>query len=142
MSTYTAKPGEIVADWHVVDASGQILGRLASKIAMIIQGKNKPTYTPHVLTGDCVIVLNAEKIRVTGKKADGRNETGALLAALHDMKTRLAAIVGGLVIGVVESLAGFYAPEGWKDIAPYVAVLIMLWVKPNGIFGDTLRKKV
>ena len=52
------------------------------------------------------------------------------------------AIVGGLVIGVVESLAGFYAPEGWKDIAPYVAVLIMLWVKPNGIFGDTLRKKV
>ena len=52
------------------------------------------------------------------------------------------AIVGGLVIGVVESLAGFYAPEGWKDIAPYVAVLIMLWVKPNGIFGDKLRKKV
>ena len=52
------------------------------------------------------------------------------------------AIVGGLVIGVVESLAGFYAPEGWKDVAPYVAVLIMLWVKPNGIFGDKLRKKV
>ncbi len=52
------------------------------------------------------------------------------------------AIVGGLVIGLVESLAGFYAAEGWKDIAPYVVVLIMLWVKPNGIFGDTLRKKV
>ena len=52
------------------------------------------------------------------------------------------AIVGGLIIGIIESLAGFYAPEGWKDIAPYVAVLIMLWVKPNGIFGDTLRKKV
>ena len=52
------------------------------------------------------------------------------------------AIVGGLVIGVVESMAGFYAAEGWKDIAPYVVVLVMLWVKPNGIFGDTLRKKV
>ena len=52
------------------------------------------------------------------------------------------AIVGGLVIGLVESMAGFYAPEGWKDIAPYVVVLVLLWVKPNGIFGDTLRKKV
>ena len=52
------------------------------------------------------------------------------------------AIVGGLVIGLVESLAGFYAAEGWKDIAPYVVVLVMLWVKPSGIFGDTLRKKV
>jgi branched-chain amino acid transport system permease protein len=52
------------------------------------------------------------------------------------------AIVGGLVIGVVESLAGFYAAEGWKDIAPYLAVLVMLWIKPNGIFGDKLRKKV
>ena len=52
------------------------------------------------------------------------------------------AIVGGLVIGIVESFAGFYAPEGWKDVAPYVAVLVMLWVRPNGIFGDTLRKKV
>ena len=52
------------------------------------------------------------------------------------------AIVGGLVIGLVESMAGFYAPEGWKDIAPYIVVLVMLWVKPNGIFGGTLRKKV
>ncbi len=52
------------------------------------------------------------------------------------------AIVGGLIIGVVESMAGFYAAEGWKDIAPYIAVLVMLWIKPTGIFGDTLRKKV
>jgi branched-chain amino acid transport system permease protein len=52
------------------------------------------------------------------------------------------AIVGGLVIGLVESFAGFYAPEGWKDIAPYIVVLIMLWVKPNGLFGSTMRKKV
>ncbi len=70
MSTYMAKPGEVVAQWYVVDATNQVLGRLASKIAGIVQGKNKPTYTPHVDTGDFVIVLNAEKIRVTGKKAD------------------------------------------------------------------------
>lgn len=70
MSTYTAKPGEIKANWHVVDASDQVLGRLAAKLAIILQGKHKPTYTPHVDTGDYVIVLNAEKIRVTGKKAE------------------------------------------------------------------------
>ncbi len=70
MSTYMPKPGEVKMDWYVVDATDQVLGRLAAKIAMIVQGKNKPTYTPHVDTGDFVVVLNAEKIRVTGKKAD------------------------------------------------------------------------
>src|SRR5436190_19817355 len=70
MSTYMPKPGEIAADWHVIDASGQVLGRLAARISLILQGKNKPTYTPHVDTGDFVIVLNAEKVKVTGRKAD------------------------------------------------------------------------
>jgi large subunit ribosomal protein L13 len=70
MSTYNPKPGEIAAQWHVVDATNQVLGRLASKIAVILQGKHKPTYAPNVDTGDFVIVLNADKIRVTGKKAD------------------------------------------------------------------------
>ena len=70
MSTYMPKPGEIKGDWHVIDASDQVLGRLAAKIALIIQGKNKPTYTPHVDTGDFVIVLNADKVKVTGRKAD------------------------------------------------------------------------
>ena len=70
MSTYTPKPGEIKADWHVVDATGLVLGRLASKVAMVLQGKTKPTYTPHVDTGDFVIILNAEKVKVTGKKAE------------------------------------------------------------------------
>ena len=70
MSTYTPKPGEIKADWHVVDATDQVLGRLAARIAMILQGKNKPTYTPHVDTGDFVIVLNAEKVKVTGRKSE------------------------------------------------------------------------
>jgi large subunit ribosomal protein L13 len=70
MSTYMPKPGEVKAEWHVVDATDQVLGRLASKVAIILQGKHKPTYTPHVDTGDFVILLNAEKVRVTGKKAD------------------------------------------------------------------------
>ena len=70
MSTYTPKPGEVTANWHVVDASGLVLGRMASKIAVILQGKHKATYTPHVDTGDFVIVTNAEKIVVTGKKAE------------------------------------------------------------------------
>jgi large subunit ribosomal protein L13 len=69
MSTYMAKPGEVKAQWHTIDATDQVLGRLASRIAVLLQGKHKPEYTPHVNTGDFVIVLNAEKIRVTGKKA-------------------------------------------------------------------------
>ena len=70
MTTYMPKPGEVAANWHVVDATDQVLGRLASKIALILQGKNKPTYTPHVDTGDFVVVINAEKIVVTGSKAE------------------------------------------------------------------------
>lgn len=69
-TTYFPKPGEVKAEWHVVDASDQVLGRLASKIALILQGKHKPTYAAHVDTGDFVIVLNAPKIKVTGRKAD------------------------------------------------------------------------
>jgi large subunit ribosomal protein L13 len=70
MSTYFPKAGEIQAQWHVVDATDQVLGRLASKIALILQGKHKPTYAPNVDTGDFVIVLNAGKVKVTGRKAE------------------------------------------------------------------------
>jgi large subunit ribosomal protein L13 len=65
-----AKPGEVTANWHIVDASDLVLGRMASKIAVILQGKHKPTYTPHTDTGDFVIVTNCEKVRVTGRKAE------------------------------------------------------------------------
>ena len=68
MKTYSAKPLEVVRQWYVIDADGEILGRLATKIANILRGKTKPEYTPHVDTGDFVIVINAEKIKVTGKK--------------------------------------------------------------------------
>lgn len=70
MKSFMAKKEEVKRDWYIVDATGQTLGRLASKISPILTGKNKPIYTPHVDTGDYVILLNAEKIKMTGKKAD------------------------------------------------------------------------
>jgi large subunit ribosomal protein L13 len=70
MKTYSAKPGEITREWYLVDAEGKTLGRLATQIADTLRGKRKPQFTPHVDTGDFVIVVNAEKITVTGNKLD------------------------------------------------------------------------
>ena len=70
MKTYSVKAGEIERRWFVVDAQGKILGRLATEIARILRGKNKPQYTPHVDVGDFVVVINADRVRVTGKKAE------------------------------------------------------------------------
>ena len=72
MDTYMASASNIDRKWYVVDAEGQTLGRLASRIAAVLRGKNKPTYTPFLDTGDYVIVINAEKISVTGKKLDNK----------------------------------------------------------------------
>jgi large subunit ribosomal protein L13 len=68
--TFTQKQAEIERDWYVVDAEGETLGRLASRIAPILKGKHKPIYTPHLDCGDYVIIVNAEKVRVTGRKLD------------------------------------------------------------------------
>ena len=68
MKTFSAKPQNVSRDWYVVDADGKTLGRLASEIARRLKGKHKPEYTPHVDTGDYIVVVNAEKIRVTGNK--------------------------------------------------------------------------
>ncbi len=68
MKTYSAKPGSVEREWYVVDLEGKTLGRVASQIAMVLRGKNKPTFTPHVDTGGFVIAINADKIRVTGNK--------------------------------------------------------------------------
>ncbi len=68
IKTYTAKKENVQRDWYVIDATDKVLGRMASRIAMILQGKTKPIYTPHVDTGDFVIVTNAEKIKLTGNK--------------------------------------------------------------------------
>ena len=70
MKSFMASPSTVERKWYVVDAEGKTLGRLASEVANVLRGKNKPTYTPHIDTGDYVIVVNAEKVKVTGKKLD------------------------------------------------------------------------
>src|SRR3989442_2938611 len=70
MGTYSVRASEIVQDWFVVDAEGQILGRLACEISGVLKGKRKPTYSPHLDVGDHVVVVNAEKVRVTARKRD------------------------------------------------------------------------
>ena len=109
MKTQFPSEGEIVRQWHVVDADGQVLGRVASKAAMILMGKHKPTYTTFLDTGDHVIVINAEKIRLTGRKEaqkvyrrhsgypGGLSEVGAAkLRATHPTKILEQAIAGML----------------------------------------------
>jgi large subunit ribosomal protein L13 len=68
MKTFTAKPNEVNRDWYVIDAQGKTLGRLASEVARRLRGKHKPIYTPHVDTGDYIIIVNADKVHVTGRK--------------------------------------------------------------------------
>ena len=75
MKTFSAKPAEVKRDWYVIDATDKVLGRLSSEIARRLRGKHKPEYTPHVDTGDYIIVVNAEKVRATGRKTDRQNST-------------------------------------------------------------------
>ncbi|MEM6562472.1 MAG: 50S ribosomal protein L13 [Planctomycetota bacterium] len=93
--SYLAKTGELDAKWHLVDATDLVLGRMATRIAHILQGKHKPTYTPHVDTGDYVIVVNAEKITVTGDKRQSLtyetysgHPSGRRVYTFEDMNTR------------------------------------------------------
>ncbi len=93
--TYSAKPTEVTRNWFIVDAEGKTLGRLASAIAATLRGKNKPIYTPHIDTGDFVVVLNAEKIKVTGAKETDKfyyshsgYPGGLKTSALKDLRAR------------------------------------------------------
>ena len=70
MNTFMASPATIERKWYVIDASGKTLGRLSSEVAKVLRGKNKPIFTPHIDTGDYVIIVNADKVKVTGKKLD------------------------------------------------------------------------
>ena len=72
MKTYTARKGEVPRNWYLVDAQGKVLGRLASRIAMVLRGKTKPVFTPHMDTGDFVVVVNAAQVQLTGKKLDNK----------------------------------------------------------------------
>lgn len=102
--SYSAKPGDVERQWFVVDLEGQVLGRAATQIAMILRGKTKPTYTPHVDTGDFVIAVNADKVKLTGRKLTDKmyyrhsgyigslksNTAGELLATHPDRVLRSA----------------------------------------------------
>ena len=70
MKTYSAKPGEVEKKWHIIDAEGLVLGRMASIVAMMLRGKHKPTFTPHIDTGDNIVIINADKIHLTGNKRE------------------------------------------------------------------------
>ena len=72
MRTYSAKPGDVTQDWYVVDAADQVLGRLAAELARRLRGKHKPEFTPHIDTGDYIVVVNVDKLRVTGRKAQNK----------------------------------------------------------------------
>src|SRR5690242_2457240 len=73
MKTFSATPNDIQQEWYIVDADGMVLGRLATEVARVIRGKHKPIFTPHMDTGDNVIVINASKVKVTGRKAEQKN---------------------------------------------------------------------
>jgi len=73
MKTFSAKPETVKRDWYVVDATDKVLGRLASEVAFRLRGKHKPEYTPHVDTGDHIVIVNAEKVRVTGRKTEAKS---------------------------------------------------------------------
>lgn len=75
MKTYMAKTGEVERKWHLIDADGQVLGRMATRIADLLRGKGKPEYTPHTDTGDFVVVINAAKVKLTGKKDEQKTYT-------------------------------------------------------------------
>ena len=122
MRTFSAKPHEVRRDWYVVDAEGRTLGRLATEIARRLRGKHKPEYTPHVDTGDYIVVINAEKIRVTGTKLKDK------------MYHRFTGYVGNLKSESLETLLD-RAPERVLE----VAVKGML---PRNPLGRLMLKKL
>ena len=109
MKSYMAKPGTVERKWYVVDAEGMVLGRLAAQVAMILRGKNKPTFTPNVDTGDYVIVVNCDKVKLTGKKAEQKfyryhtGYVGGLKEVRYDklMATRPEFVVTKAVKGML-----------------------------------------
>ena len=92
MKTFSATPDDITSRWFVVDADGQVLGRLASEIAKVIRGKHKPIFTPHMDTGDGVIVVNASKVKVTGRKESGKQYFSYSGYMGHEKFTKLSAV--------------------------------------------------
>ena len=122
MRTFSAKPHEVRRDWYVVDAEGRTLGRLATEIARRLRGKHKPEYTPHVDTGDYIVVINAEKVRVTGNKLKDK------------MYHRFTGYVGNLKSESLETLLD-RAPER-------VLELVVKGMLPRNPLGRLMLKKL
>ncbi|MDI6800237.1 MAG: 50S ribosomal protein L13 [Actinomycetota bacterium] len=109
MKTYSAKPADIKREWHVIDATGVPLGRLASEVAVLLRGKHKPIFTPHMDTGDYVIVINAERVKLTGNKLAGKmyhrhtGYIGSLKSVSYEvlMKTKPEFVIKKAVKGMI-----------------------------------------
>ena len=111
MKTFSATPRDIEQRWFIVDASGMVLGRLAAEVAKIIRGKHKPMYTPHMDTGDNVIVINASKVKVTGKKAEQKryfHHTGYMG---HERFTPVKSVLGKFPERVIEKAVWGMLPK-------------------------------
>lgn len=121
-TTYMAKPNEVERKWYVVDAEGKTLGRLASEVASIIRGKHKPTFTPHVDTGDFVVVINAEKIHLTGKKLSDK------------MYYRHSMYSGGLKVTPAQEMI--------KNKPERVIELAVHGMLPKNRLGDKMKLKL
>lgn len=120
--TYNAKKGEVERRWYLVDARGKVLGRLASEVAMVLRGKRKPQFTPHVDTGDFVIVVNADKVRLTGKK----------------LRQKMYYHASGYPGGLKATVAGTLLKSRPERLIQY-AVRGML---PKSKLGDALYRKL
>lgn len=121
-TTYMAKPNEVERKWYIVDAAGQTLGRLASEVASIIRGKHKPEFTPHVDTGDFVIVINASQIKLTGKKMQNK------------MYYRHSMYQGGLKVISAQDLLNS-KPDRMIEFAVHGML-------PKNRLGDSLKTKL
>lgn len=120
--TYSAKKGEVERRWYLVDARGKVLGRVASEVAMVLRGKRKPQFTPHVDTGDFVIVVNADKVRLTGKK----------------LRQKMYYHASGYPGGLKATVAGTLLKSRPERLIQY-AVRGML---PKSKLGDALYRKL
>ncbi|MBD0384590.1 50S ribosomal protein L13 [Paenibacillus oryzisoli] len=121
-TTYMAKPNEVERKWYIVDAAGQTLGRLASEVASIIRGKHKPEFTPHVDTGDFVIVINASQIKLTGKKMQNK------------MYYRHSLYPGGLKVTSAQDLLNS-KPDRMIEFAVHGML-------PKNRLGDSMKTKL
>ena len=112
MKTYSLKHSDLEHRWHLIDADGMVLGRLASQIAQLIRGKHKPTYTPHMDCGDYVVVINAEKVRLTGRKMDQKEYFRHTGYMGHEKLTKAGTLLDTHPERVIEKAVFGMLPKG------------------------------